>query len=364
MKKIFLILIFACLMTLMIAEDIVWESGNLRIICHEYSGSVSLYGKSKKNGKFISLIDNNNYSVTSGLYLKIDDVFRKLERTYDINVFVDNIENGVLVSYEIKNQALVEMRFTTFTSNISLKDDCIKVNVSIKNLSDTTNYYSLKAVFDTLLGEASKNHFFTAKINPLNTEQLFDTMNTQKYIASTNGFDTVGFLFYGNNMSNPEKIYVGNRDTLIQNTWTPAIVENKIFDSINSFNNSAFSVFWREVELAPLNKSSVTFFISTSSDRKAFPLEKSFPASVLTLGPALEEDSAIYTDSYGVTYTVSVHTDEQLDPEYIADLLNRINNFEINEDNSNRDEIKKLNAELDAILQKVQRLKTESDATN
>lgn len=364
MKKNILVLIFTCFITLMFAEDVVLEAGNLKIICHEYSGSVSLYGKSQKNGKFISLIDNSNYSSTSGLYLKIDNAFRKLERTYDINVATELIENGVMVSYEIKKQALVEVRFTTFTSLIALKNDCIKVDISIKNLTEATHEYSVKAVFDTLLGEASKNHFFTAKINPLNTEQVFDSMNIQKYIASTNGFDTIGFLFYGNNMSNPENVYVGNRDSLLKNLWVSSITPNKIFDSINSFNNSAIAVFWRPIELFPINKSTISFFISTSSDKKAFPLEKSFPPEVLTLGPALEEDSAIYTDSYGVTHTVSVHNDEQLDPEYIADLLTRIDNFEINPDGSNRDEIKKLNAELDAIMLKVKRLKSEENAEN
>lgn len=364
MKKNIFIIIFTCFVAFIFAEDVILETGNVKLICHEYSGSVSLYGKSQKNGKFISLIDNNNYSISSGLYLKIDNAFRKLERTYDINVATQLIENGAMVSYEIKKQALVEVKFTTFTSLIALKNDCIKVDISIKNLTDSTHEYSVKAVFDTLLGEASKNHFFTAKINPLNTEQVFDSMNIQKYIASTNGFDTIGFLFYGNNMSNPENVYVGNRDSLLKNKWIPSVTQNKIFDSIDSFNNSAIAVLWRPIELYPINKSTITFFISTSSDKKAFPLEKSFPSTVLTLAPALEEDSAIYTDSYGVTHTVSVHKDEQLDPEYIADLLNRIENFEINPDGSNRDEIKKLNAELDAIMQKAKRLKSEENAEN
>ena len=364
MKKIFSILILVFFATFLFADDVVFEKGNIRIVLHEYSGSVSLYGKTSRTGKFISLIDNTNYSVTSGFYLKIDDVFRKLERTYDIDIFSNFIEDGVSVSYEIKKQAIVEVQFKVFASNLSSKEDCIKIDVIIKNLTEKPHNYTIKTVFDTLLGEASKNHFFTNKINPLNTEQLFEGMSEQRYVASTNGYDTVGFLLYGNNMAEPEFVCVGNRDTLVQKVWIPNIVQNKTFDSIDTFNNSALSIIWRPIELSSLNKSTTTFFISTATEKRAFPLEKSFPVEMLTYAPALEEDTAIYKDSYGVTYTVGVHSEEQLDPEYIADLLNRIHNLEIKADGSNRDEIKKLNAELDAIMQKVKRIKSQTNAEN
>ena len=49
---------------------------------------------------------------------------------------------------------------------------------------------------------------------------------------------------------------------------------------------------------------------------------------------------------------------------YSPAVLSYIDNFEINPDGSNRDEIKKLNAELDAIMLKVKRLKSEENAEN
>lgn len=364
MKKSFFVLALVFCVTFLFADDIVFESGNLKIISHEYSGSLSLYAKSKKSGKFVSLIDNSNYSVSSGFYLQIDDVYRKLERTYDIEVATETVENGVLISYQIKNKALVDVLLTPFTSANAKQDDCIKVEVSVTNLSDYESEFALKAVFDTLLGEASKNHFYTAIQNPITSEQYVESLIKQKYIASSNGYDTVGFLLSGTNISEPESVILGNRDVLLQKSWQPQIVSGRSFDSISSMNNSAVAFLWRSFELSSLNKSSIVFYISTSTDKKAFPLEKSFPSDVLTVEVAQEEDSVTYTDSYGVNYTVGVHKSEQLDPEYIADLLNRIHNLEINADGSNRDEIKKLNAELDAIMQKIQRLKTETDANN
>ena len=51
MKKIFFVLALVFCVTFLFADDIVFESGNIKIISHEYSGSVSLYAKSKKSGK-------------------------------------------------------------------------------------------------------------------------------------------------------------------------------------------------------------------------------------------------------------------------------------------------------------------------
>ena len=364
MKKIFFVLALVFCVTFLFADDIVFESGNIKIISHEYSGSVSLYAKSKKSGKYVSLIDNSNYSVSSGFYLQIDEVSRKLERTYDIDVATEIVEDGVLISYQVKNKALVDVLFTPFASTNSKQNDCIKVEISVTNLSDYDEDFALKAVFDTLLGEASKKHFYTATQNPITSEQFIESIKKQKYVASSNGYNSVGFLFSGANISEPESVILGNRDVLLQKAWNPQIVSGRSFDSISSMNNSALAVLWRSFELSSLNKSSIVFYISTSTDKKAFPLEKSFPNDVLAFDVVQEEDSVTYTDSYGMNYTVGVHKSEQLDPEYIADLLNRIHNLEINADGSNRDEIKKLNAELDAIMQKIQRLKTETDANN
>ena len=61
-----------------------------------------------------------------------------------------------------------------------------------------------------------------------------------------------------------------------------------------------------------------------------------------------------YVDSHGTTFTVGELSEEQLDPEYIAGLFERIQELEgMEETTSYYDEIQKLNTELDAILLKL-----------
>ena len=74
-------------------------------------------------------------------------------------------------------------------------------------------------------------------------------------------------------------------------------------------------------------------------------------ASSLTAG-----DEILYTDEYGVVYTVGDLSDNMLNMQYINDLLNRIRKLEEDPDHVDRNELLRLNAELDAVLEKVRRL--------
>ena len=361
-KLLFFVVIFAFLFTALWADDVVLEKGNIRVVLHEYSGSISLYSKSAKTGKFVSIIDNSNYSVNSGFYVRIDEVERKLEQSYNIDIETDYTETGVVISYNIKKQASIEVTFTPFTSGLSQREDCIKVDVSIYNFTESTHNYGLKAIFDTILGEVSQNHFYTANISSIESETLFTSMKTDKYIASSNGYDSVGFLLGGSNVSEPQITLLANRDILLTSKWIPNVSEKRPFDSVSTVNNSALGIVWRDMELDSLSKSNITFFITTSTNKRMLPLEKNFPANMLAKNLSLEESS--YIDSYGTTYIIGVYKKEQLDPEYIADLLNRIHNLEVNEDGSNKDEIKKLNAELDAIMLQIKKVNPEANVSN
>ena len=95
-----------------------------------------------------------------------------------------------------------------------------------------------------------------------------------------------------------------------------------------------------------------------------FPFNFLISSTILELNNPEDVNTSTYVDSYGVTYTVGTYSDAQLDPEYIANLLNRVHSLEIESDGSNRDEIKKLNAELEAILKKIKRLNPEENGTN
>ena len=54
-----------------------------------------------------------------------------------------------------------------------------------------------------------------------------------------------------------------------------------------------------------------------------------------------------------VDFIIPPVDDYQLNPEYIQNLINRINSLQSNPEFVDRNEIKQLNAELDAIMKKI-----------
>lgn len=356
-KKILFILLFLCaISSIVFADDIIIDSKPIRFVLHEYSGTVSLYKFSSKEGKYISLIDNSNYSMGSSFYLQVDNQIIKLQRRLGMDISVDYIQNGAYIKYTIPNLATVQIAYIPFASPDSDETDCIKVEFTIQNTDTASHNFAIKAVFDTILAESSKTHFVLADKTKIESEFGFTNLKYYQAVTSANKNDSVAFILYGNGISTPTNVCLANIDLLSSPAWIPTVKEGKNFDSVKTFNNSGVGLYWRTVELSSLTKSTSSFCIALSDPEKILPSVSNISEVVIQSTEPSDEPVSTYIDSYGTTYTVGAYREEQLDPQYIADLLERINNFKLKPDNSNRDEIQKLNAELDAIMAKIKQL--------
>ena len=355
-KKIAVFLISVFCVFSAFASDIILDCNPLKLVLYEYTGTFSLYRKSQKTGKYVALIEPGNYSTTSGFYLKTDTSFRKLTRSAGIKIQAEENETGAALIYEVDKDTTVKIQFSPLSSGYSAGTDSVKVDVFITNNSPAIRTYAAKAVFDTVLGENSGKHFYTSKQSVIDNEQGFLSMSSDKWIASSDGYDTIKFILYGNDISVPFYTAVSNRDLLLSNVWLPTFTEGRLFDSVKTYNNSAVAVYWRDIELAENAKGNFSFYITTASaNKKAADLNHLDKNAIKKISELYSDSDNYYTDSHGTKLTIGVLTQAQLDPEYIAELLERIHTLEINADGSNRDEILKLNAELDAIMKKIGR---------
>jgi hypothetical protein len=156
------------------------------------------------------------------------------------------------------------------------------------------------------------------------------------------------------------------------------------FDSVYSYNNSAVAVVWPEFKLNPNESGKCVFYLAFATDyenpqgeKYLFPQseDESEPEVVLTNTPAAEDKISTRTiEPYSepeyqapaknkiqkVTLppvqkkkkpNVNQFSNQQLTPEYVQNLLDRIIALEEDDATLNRAEIFQLNAELDAILE-------------
>lgn len=359
-------------------EPVKYQSGTVKMILRGDLGSFQIYSVNKGGNEVPVFADYDQFMATYFSLLAGRTEYR-LNAAGGIKTQAQKTDKGGRMYYTIDKTADVAADFTCMKTSSSAADDLIRVNVSVTNTGTRASTFALKAVFDTVLGEKSGTHFSTAQTRAVNRETQYLTMQNEKWITSEGGGYAVQFLLCGADITAPSAVTLANKNIISLPLWVPVVSSSQTFDNVISYDNSALAINWNSVSLDSGKTMSVVFYIAvaadgdhpagaafldaSSGDVKAAgtPAPKApaaaSEASAASVSPAVPSAvSKPYTKS-DVKFDVESITDDQLDPEYIRALINKINALEDNDTTLNRDEILRLNAELDAILEKLRQQK-------
>jgi len=343
------------------------RSGIIRIKTKPHLGTFNI-GVINDDNKDVSVLSSSNEYTSTSLYLKTSKKIYKL--TAGSGVYTKSFvgKNAIRLLYNIPKVADVAVDMYCFPSETPGDDDMIRVTATITNKGKKNETFSLKAIFDTVLGESDKYHFYTSDGMPVKNEVMFRTMQNQKWVLSKNELASMQLLFDGSDCTAPSLVALANYSTLEKRSWEPDMLSYRAFDTVLSYNNSAVGVIWQESKIAPLETSKNVFYIALASDLRKPNGDKYLfheeyledeetektkvqntqkmgePADVLEIAPSKPEVSE------SVDFTVKKLGKEQLSPEYVQALLDKIASLEENNPDINREELLQLNAELDAIL--------------
>ena len=312
------------------------------------------YAPEKSSSSTNFFVSHNDYATTYFSVL-VDDTAYQLRRGSISSIQLVDQNDGAGLVFKIRDKLNVAVNLTPVADVISSGQGAVKVEVVLENISSTTLNVALKGIFDTILGENSGVHFVTARYPYVSTEASFSDMEQLQWVRSSNGNESIQFLFEGNGISSPKMVVLANKDVVTSDSWMPIIKTGRTFNSVFSYNNSAICALWDKMSLTPSTKGAVTFYITLASKAK-IPPTASFLGPKQGAGNLTDGDKILYTDEYGVVYTVGDITDSMLNMQYINDLLDRIRNLEEDPAHIDRNELLRLNAELDAILEKARRL--------
>lgn len=316
--------------------------------------------------KYIPVTYTGNEYSTTGFYLKINKKIYKLISDGAVDSEFKKTTNGVKIVYTLIDQAEVDVNLDYVKSTEDGETDMLRITVELTNISDKTNYYALKAIIDTILGESAGTHFYTREMVPINSEVSYKTMQNEKWFVSKNEKAGMEFFLDGLDITSPETVVLGNYSTLNSKQWIPEITNLKTFDTVLSYNNSAIGIIWPEVKLEK-NKSEKFVFYIAFSNSSALPFGESLvfgiqkPQEIKEIKlprPATDKIvSSVQIDEDSVNnlkrkVEVSSLSKNQLSHEYIQALLDRIEALEdAGLDSVNKWELMQLNDELDAILE-------------
>ena len=312
------------------------------------------YAPEKSSSSTNFFVSHNDYATTYFSVL-LDDTVYQLRRGSISSIQLVDQKDGASLVFKVRDKLNAAVNFTPVADVTSSGQGAIKVEVVLENISSTTLNVALKGIFDTVLGENSGVHFVTARYPYVSTEASFLDMEQLQWVRSSNGNESIQFLFAGNGISSPKMVVLANKDVVTSDSWLPIIKTGRTFNSVFSYNNSAICALWDNMSLTPSTKGSVTFYITLASKAK-IPPTASLLESKQDTGNLTDGDKILYTDEYGVVYTVGDMTDSMLNMQYINELLDRIRKLEEDPAHIDRKELLRLNAELDAILEKIRRL--------
>jgi len=376
-------------------KDIDFKTGIIHLKVRPKLGTFNLQ-VINDDGRSIPVLSTANEFTTTGFFLKYNKKAYKLEAQNNIKTGGKRLKNGVELEYSIENVADIVITMTALESEPGNGNDLLKVNYSVINRGPKKALINQKVLLDTILGETDQYHFYTSASVPVTNEVMYRTMQNEKWFMSKNNQASMQILLNGADITDPYIVALANYSTLSKNTWEPEMLTYRAFDTVLSYNNSAVGVYWPEKSVAVNGKVSSTFYISLASGQdipqgyayiqkkdsvkqkpipevnipvevpvvvKQEPVEEVKVVEVPVVQPTVTvqaevkpapEPVKIETPAKpipNVKFDVSTLTKEQLTPEYIQNLLDRILALEESDTVLNREELLQLNAELDAILE-------------
>ena len=357
-------------------EKATYRSGRLQVSVNGTQGSFGIY-EIRDDGKEVPLLSSYDFFSSTAFMLRIGRKEYLLNYAGGIKSEARQTEAGLQLAYTIPGKAffLLDFVFPAVEAGRTA-ESAVQVTLYTVNRGENPQTFTNKAIFDTILGESSSQHFSTYESPELNTQRKFQTMKNDRWICSANKTASLALVLSGAGISEPGSVTLGPIASLSE-SWEPTVNDGKGFSTVLSYNNSGVAVNWKTAYLLPGQVDTKRFAIAATHDRRLLDALESggvpFAAKAEAVQDRQQEEAAVpipaaeakedaapvaeaaplpAAEDPPLSPAAQAVTEAQLDFEYIQNLIDYIESLE-GEDAINRDEYTSLNEELDAIFEKI-----------
>ena len=328
--------------------DVALQDGLVRMETARASGAVLFYVVNGK--KIYPALKPSEYGQTNYLSIFVGAKEYRLNKnghcSYNYDVSANSIKETLLVKNVAEVVAVYELGKYAPKDQVT---NCVRVNVTVKNLSDKKTSLALKAVYNLCLGENRQAHYSTATKKAIGSEHVLVPSKEDGWIISSDGQNAVEFVLYGKGVTSPKKAAMANKDVIDLATPITLFTPGNTFNSILSYNDSSLALFWDPVELEKDKTATYSYIVNFSdsdfqnSGKEIFEDEPRPQADGAIAQPGIPEDQL------GVT--VESIDPAKLNMEYVQQLINHINSLERSDPGLNAAKIQQLQTEVDEVLQ-------------
>lgn len=321
----------------------------------------------KSDFKQIPMFSDADNSLSTGFLLKIDGEVYDLNNTNRIQKELRRLERSAQLVYTLGHRVRFVLDFSLVASQKDKPEDLVCVKMYTISLDKKIHEVAIKGIFDTTAGEGSSVHFTTSHGIKVRGETVFTgpALEVNRDIISSNDRTAFQFVLGGNGISPVKSVIIANIDQLHKMNWSPIVRKGRGFTNIRGYDDSGVMIDWADFIVQGEQNAEHTFYIAVATNdeqprglfyidgvdhviAETAPKDPAEPPKKET-PPAKKENPEKRTN---VDFVVQPIKDYQLDPEYIQRLIDRIDSLQSSK-NVDQRELRKLNNELDAILEKL-----------
>lgn len=333
---------------------------------------VELFGKTgtfniyctDSDGRRVALCSTRDLFDSTEFLVKVDGIVFHMVKSNSVKKELRRLDSGAQLVYTFADGFRFVIDFSLIASRSSQPEDIVQISLYSINENSFIRSVDVKGIFDTICGELSSVHFSTAHGTKIRNENRFSAseLESERAVISSNGCVSYQFVLNGQNVSPLESVTFANINELYKMDWNSGYRKGRGFSNIRGYDDSAVMLDWDAFFLEPGEKKDLVFYIAAAADESprglAYVDGSSFAEPNIKEIPAVEEKPKLAekkTDKRtDVEFILPPIRDYQLDPAYIQDLIDRIDALQSSE-NVDHKKISQLNAELDAILEKLRR---------
>lgn len=216
----------------------------------DLSSSVNLYYE-HENDKKTAVLNLNEYGKSTFVGFMLDNQFFNLKESASVSYKAYTNENTLTVEYLIKNKIKFIIDYSILEKNI------LQINYTVSNIDSKAHNIAFKSVFDTVLGERYKTAFSSSINSKINSEYIISDFNKHKQLISTDGKIRIAFILDDQLQKDAYKVVVAAKPYLSESELKTHFIEGRGFNTVLSYNNSCVGFFFKSGVLN--NNSKKTF---------------------------------------------------------------------------------------------------------
>ena len=375
MNRRFLLSVIMLFLISVCAQAFEISDGMIKVVFHESTGRFTLY--------FMDNIAEEEYIP---LFLEKDP------RTTVLNILVGNkvytlgdtgsfkqrmmrTDNGAQYLWQ-SSAILVSQEISFIKSPGSAVTDGIKIEIKIENISEEEQYVGIRYLFDTWLGEDSKEHFFNDMTGEILSETDFTDVMPEYWVSPVDKDEdsedeeeadeedmsyTEGLqvMTTGPGITKPDRVVFANWSRLNDTSWAFASRSSRNFNYLPySINDSAVCHYYNPVRIEPGDSESFVLAMG-NYNQLGFSLSSSYQSTVSQTENSNSGSSADNTEISAMT----VEELEQLveneaefsmenDLKIVSDILDRIDELLSGDEDLSEEQLEKIQQLIDNLKER------------